>query len=156
MRDYRPWIVLLRLTAGFIWLFEAYPHVVDREAYLGGGFAAMVQSAAAGHPMQLYADFLQRVVIPSAGIFAYLSLVGSLFVGVGLVLGLLTPYACLTGLVLSFIYALGSGWMNRDVAALNILLIVSMAILLALRAGQTAGVDVVLERRGGRRREYRG
>ena len=155
MQESRAWAVLLRLAVGAVWLFEGYPLLSGRDKYLNGGFATTVQQMAAGNPFHFYADFLQRVVLPHASVFAYLTLVGNLIIGGCLVLGLLTSYAGVIGMLLNVNYALASGWMDRMNYSLNALLFFAELVVVALAAGRLAGFDGMLggapAKRGARR-----
>ncbi|HLQ33174.1 MAG TPA: TQO small subunit DoxD [Chloroflexota bacterium] len=155
MRDYRLWMALLRLAVGGVWLFEAYPQVTSSSSYLNQGFATAVQGMAAGNPWQFYRHFLEAVVLTHASVFSYLTLVGNALVGLCLVLGLLTPYSAFVGIILNVNYALAAGWMMRSTYELNGLLLVSEMVIIALAAGQVAGIDALFtpgpERRHARR-----
>ncbi|MBV9120726.1 MAG: hypothetical protein JOZ39_08445, partial [Chloroflexi bacterium] len=144
MRDFRPWAALLRLAVGATWLFEAYPAVTGRDIYLGEGFARLAQGFAAGNPWHFYVDFLNRVVIPHAAVFSYLTLVGNALIGICLVLGLLTPYACGLAMLLNVNYALAQGWQDRTQYALNGVLFVAELAIIGLAAGRIAGLDGLL------------
>jgi uncharacterized membrane protein YphA (DoxX/SURF4 family) len=145
MRDHRvgAWGALLRAAAGGVWLFEAYPQISSSSAYLSQDFAAAVQAMAAGTPWQAYRQFLLSVVLTHASVFSYLTLVGNALVGLCLLLGLLTPYAALAGILLNVNYALAAGWMDRMNYPLNGLLIVTEMVIIALGAGHMAGIDAL-------------
>jgi uncharacterized membrane protein YphA (DoxX/SURF4 family) len=143
MRDYRAWAALLRAVVGGVWLFEAYPRVSSSSAYLSTGFAAAVQSMASGNPWQFYRQFLEGVVLPHMAVFAYLTLVGNLLVGLCLLLGLLTPYSAVIAVILNVNYGLADGWMDRLAYPLNGLLIVCELAIIALAAGKVAGIDAI-------------
>lgn len=155
MRDHRIWATLLRAAVGGVWLFEAYPLVAARDSYLGQGFTTTVQAMATGNPWSFYRDFLERVVLTHAAVFAYLTLVGNALVGLCLLLGLLTPYAAFVGLVLNVNYALGGGWMDRMDYSLNGLLFVAEIVIIGLAAGQTAGIDALVAAAPNKRRAHR-
>lgn len=144
MQEFRIWTALLRLAVGATWIFEAYPQLVTRDTYLGAGFVKLVQSMASGNPWHFYSNFLDRVVLPHASVFSYLTLAGNLLVGVCLLLGLLTPYAASAAMLLNINYALADGWLNRTYYSLNAVMFFAELLLLAMAAGQTFGVDAVL------------
>ncbi|MHB8619812.1 MAG: hypothetical protein ACYDAG_09600, partial [Chloroflexota bacterium] len=74
MSGNRGWAAALRVAAGVVWLFQAYPKF--RQSYLNGGFVQQVSGMASGNPWHFYTTFLQRIVLPHASLFAYLTLVG--------------------------------------------------------------------------------
>lgn len=154
MGGHRIWMALLRAAAGGVWLFEAYPQVTGSGAYLNQGFASAVRSMAGGAPWPLYRQFLEGVVLAHTPVFAYLTLVANAVVGLSLLLGLLTPYGAAVGLFLNANYALASGWMDRGNYALNGLLFVCEVVIIAVAAGQTAGVDAIFSGPPARRRRY--
>jgi uncharacterized membrane protein YphA (DoxX/SURF4 family) len=155
MQESRAWAALLRLAVGGVWLFEAYPALADRGAYLNQGFISLVQTMGTGNPWHFYRQFLLTVVLPHASIFAYLTLVGNVLIGACLFLGLLTPYAAVIAMLLNVNYALAGGWMNRMDYSLNALLFFAELVVIALAAGRVAGIDAVLAgqpaKRNGRR-----
>lgn len=144
MQELRIWPALLRLAVGGVWIFEAYPQISARDSYLGAGFVKLVQSMAAGNPWHFYRDFLERVVLPHASVFSYVTLVGNMLIGICLLLGLLTPYASAVAMLLNINYALASGWMDRMNYSLNAVLFFSELLILAMMAGQTFGVDALV------------
>jgi uncharacterized membrane protein YphA (DoxX/SURF4 family) len=144
MRDYRGWVALLRAVVGGVWLFEAYPQVAATSSYLGHDFVASVQDMARNNPWHFYKQFLEGVVLTHAAVFSYLTLVGNAAIGVCLLLGILTPYAAVLGVILNVNYALAGGWLVRENYPLNGLLIVCELAIIALSAGRVAGVDALL------------
>ncbi len=155
MGENRLWIALLRATVGAIWLFEAYPEITASNTYLSTGFASAVRGMAAGSPWGPYRQFLENVVLTHTPVFSYLTLVGTTVVGVSLLLGLLTPYGAALGLFLNANYALASGWMDRGNYALNGLMFVAEIVIIAMAAGQVAGVDAIFSSSPpARRRRY--
>jgi uncharacterized membrane protein YphA (DoxX/SURF4 family) len=146
---------VLRLAVGGAWVFEAYPQLATRDSYLNQGFATLVQTMASGNPWQFYRHFLLTVVLPHASIFAYLTLVGNVAIGVCLFVGLLTPYAAGVAMVLNVNYALAGGWMDRMDYSLNAVLFFAELVVVALAAGRLLGIDAALagqpSKRNGRR-----
>src|SRR5581483_126842 len=155
MREHPVWPVLLLVASGLVWLFQGYPQLANRNAFLGDGFGRTVQPMASGNPWSFYRAFLDNVVLSHAALFSYLTLVGNVAVGVCLVVGLLTPYAALVGIFLNVNYALAAGWMTRTDYSLNGLLIVIELLIIATAAGRTAGVDALLSSAPARSRARR-
>jgi thiosulfate dehydrogenase [quinone] large subunit len=154
MAEPRPWIALLRVAVGGVWLFLAYPQITNNSTYLSQGFGSQVRDMVAGGPWGLYRQFLENVVLTHQPIFAYLTLMANAAVGIALVLGLLTPYAALVGMFLNANYAIASGWMNRDNYALNGLMFVAQIVIIALAAGKAGGIDAIFAGQPSRRRRY--
>jgi len=110
---------------------------------------------AAGNPIGWYKDFLDNTVQPHASLFAMLQTYGEVTVGIGLVLGLLTGLAAVVGLFLALNYGLATQWMSFGQQGFHLLLITSMVLFLATRAGRVWGVDQWLLKRAGRARWLR-
>jgi thiosulfate dehydrogenase (quinone) large subunit len=106
-----------------------------------------VAEFAADNPVGWYKDFLTTTVLPHASAFATLQAYGEVVVGVGLVLGLLTPLTAVIGLVLSLNYGLATQWMSFGQQGFHLLLITSMVIFLVTGAGRLWGVDQILVKR---------
>src|SRR5947209_5627581 len=132
MREHPIWAALLRMAVGGVWLFEAYPLLLARDSYLGQGFVNTVQAMAVGNPWRFYRDFLERVVLPHASVFSYLTLAGNAVIGVCLLIGLLTPYSAFVAILLNANYGLAAGWMDRTGYALNGLMLVAELAIIGL------------------------
>jgi uncharacterized membrane protein YphA (DoxX/SURF4 family) len=152
MRAPEIWLVLLRVVVG-AWFLKAvwtkftltyafgvlpYPEVAAR-------FIAFhprrVAEFAAGNPLPWYRAFLENTVLPNAATFARLQAWGEAAVGVGLLLGFLTPLAAVIGLFLTLQYGLASQWMSFGQQGFHLLLATSMVAILGAGAGRVAGVD---------------
>src|SRR5262249_4276849 len=103
------------------------------------GFAQFALTKASGeHPavQGWYADFLRTLVIPHAGLWAYLVTFGEVAVGLGLLVGALTGIAAFFGVVMNFNYLLaGTVSINPLLGVLGLLLV------LAWRVAGYYGVD---------------
>lgn len=108
-----------------------------------------VAEFAAGNPVGWYKDFLETTVLPNAGLFATLQAYGEVAVGIGLVLGAFTGLTALVGLFLALNYGLATQWMSFGQQGFHLLLITSMVLFLATRAGRVWGVDRWLVTRAG-------
>ena len=146
------WIAVLRVVVG-AWFIKAvwtkmtiafaggvipYPTVSPR-------FLAFhpkrVAEYAAGNPVAWYKDFLEGPVLSNAKLWATLQTYAEVAVGIGLVLGLLTGLSALVGLFLALNYGLATQWMSFGQQGFHLLLITSMVIFLAARAGRAWGID---------------
>lgn len=103
------------------------------------GFAngALAQATGA-HPavQNWYAWFLQHVVIPNAGAFAYMITFGEVLVGLGLLVGALTGIAAFFGLVMNLNYLLAG-----TVSTNPLLGVLAVLVVLAWRIAGYYGVD---------------
>src|SRR5437879_485364 len=144
------WLALLRVVVGawflkavwtklvleFLWGVVPYP--VASERFLAF-HPKRVAEFAAGNPIGWYKDFLDGTVSPHAALFATLQTYGEVAVGLGLVLGLLTGLAAAVGLFLALNYGLATQWMTFGQQGFHVLLVTSMVLLLATRAGRVWG-----------------
>lgn len=137
-------LVLLRVYLGVIFLLAAWPKF--REDFTPGltGFLEKV-ALEKGHPF--YIEFVQRVVLPNAPLFAALVTWGELLVGIALVLGLMTRLTAVVALLLTtnYMFAKGAWWWtpSSNDAAFGM---ISLALLIGA-AGRTFGLDSLLARR---------
>jgi len=63
----------------------------------GSGARGIIIHNVQTHPVHLYRDFILQTVVPNWGLFGTLVTAGELFVGICLVLGILSPLAALLG-----------------------------------------------------------
>jgi len=97
------------------------------------------------HPF--YRQFLEQVVLPNAGLFATLVVGAELFVGITLVLGLLTRFSAAVAVVLTLNYMLAKGaWFWTPSSNDAAFVAIGLALLIGA-AGRTLGVDAFLARR---------
>ncbi len=109
----------------------------DGAAIIGFARGALAQ-AGGPHPavQGWYAWFLQAVVIPNAGVFAYLITFGEVLVGLALILGLLTGIAAFFGVFMNLNYLLAG-----TVSTNPILGFLALFIILAWRIAGYYGID---------------
>ncbi|WIG58531.1 MAG: hypothetical protein OJF49_001277 [Ktedonobacterales bacterium] len=150
--------LLLRLYAGYEWFTAGFEKVFGTSINFGSfgekssswiftstpgtalqGFVRSALGKAGGdHPSVSgwYAWFLQNVVLPNAGVFAYLIAFGELLVGLGLLVGALTGIAAFFGVVMNFNYLLAG-----TVSINPLLAIVGLLIMMAWRVAGYYGLD---------------
>jgi thiosulfate dehydrogenase [quinone] large subunit len=144
-KEARLWpIVLLRVYTGVFFLYYGFGKV-RRENFAEGlsGFVNSNLDSAFG----FFRPFLEAVVLPNAGVFAFLVAWGELLMGIALIVGLATRYAAIGGalMVSAFWFTKGQGFLaaqNHD----SIWLVILIA-LAAVHAGRAFGLD---ERLAGR------
>jgi uncharacterized membrane protein YphA (DoxX/SURF4 family) len=146
------WLAILRIAVGvwfaealfdklavtFLWGFVPVPAASDRWVRV---MPILVERYAAGNPLGLFKEFLQQTVIPHGHLFAQLTALGEAAVGLGLVLGCLTKLASGIGLFLVTVYGLAVQWQGPAQRGFHYLLIVTLVVVIATRAGRTWGVD---------------
>lgn len=161
MRGAEGWLVVLRVVVGAwflkaVWtkltvayLWGTLPYLAVSPRFLGFQ-PRRVAEFAAGNPVGWYREFLEANVLPYASLFATLQAYGEVCVGIGLVLGLLTPFSAFVGLFLAVNYGLATQWMSFGQQGFHTLLVTSMVILLGSAAGRRWGLDAWLRARAGR------
>lgn len=151
------WLAALRIGVG-LWFVKSFvtklgiawvagvpvPGPSDRWASF---LPTRLAEYAAGNPLGWYAAFLEGVAVPRADLFAGLTAFGETAVGLGLVLGLLTPAASAVGALLALNYLLASFWMGPGQQGFHLLLLLCMAAFAGARAGHVWGLDGWLARR---------
>jgi thiosulfate dehydrogenase [quinone] large subunit len=142
----RALLVPLRIYLGVIFLFAVWPKLAAE-----GGFQSslegFLQGMALGNAHDFYRGFLESVVLPNAGLFASLIVLGELLVGVALIAGFATRFASGVAmfLLLNYMFAKGAWfWMpsSNDAAMFFIALVLMLGA-----AGRSFGVDRILHER---------
>src|SRR5207245_9796581 len=82
-----------------------------------------------------------NTVIPHSQVFAQLTAFGEVAVGLGLTAGFLTTLAAGIGLFLVVNYGLAVQWQGSAQQGFHYMLIVSLVVILAARAGRYWGLD---------------
>ncbi len=139
-------MAFLRIMMGAIFLAVWSDNLI-KGYYSPSGWADFVQHYADTTKVSLYADLLDKVMIPNATVFAY-GQFGIEFVvfGLFLVLGLFTPVSALLAALFQLnLLVATSGtkdWPGTYIIMAGLLLAVSIS-----QAGRTLGLDAVLARR---------
>ncbi|MGG2461588.1 DoxX family membrane protein [Streptomyces sp. RGM 3693] len=96
------WLAVLRIGLGLWWL-ESWRHK-DKKSWFAGGGIDWAAGVAAKHRWSVVRTGFDRVVKPRPRLMAYVVAYAELALGLGLIIGLLTPVALIAGLVLNLIY----------------------------------------------------
>ncbi|MEU1018652.1 DoxX family protein [Streptomyces sp. NPDC005900] len=97
------WVAVLRAGLGLWWL-ESWRHK-DKKGWLERGTGiAWAADVAAGHRWSVVRSGFATVVAPRPKVIAYVVVHAELALGLGLVLGFLTPVALVGGLLLNLLY----------------------------------------------------
>jgi uncharacterized membrane protein YphA (DoxX/SURF4 family) len=152
MRHPERWLAVLRIAVG-LWFAKALvtklsvtlvlgflpvPTASDRWLHV---MPLLVGKYAEGNPAAFFKTFLQDTVLPHAALFAQLTAFGEVAVGLGLVLGCLTALASGIGLLLVLNYGLAVQWQGSAQQGFHYLLLTTLVVILATRAGRTWGLD---------------
>lgn len=142
-----PLWMIIRLYLGYEWLMAGWGKLVHPAgvwvgAKAGAAVTGFIQGAltktGGDHPdvSGWYASFLQQVALPNAVLFSYLVTFGEIFVGVALILGLLTGFAAFFGGFMNASY-LFAGTVSTN----PLLLLLAIVLILAWRVAGHWGLD---------------
>ena len=139
-------LLLPRLYLGVIFLAAVYSKFTIPVGFARAltGFLGSVAMQSAG---PAYKAILQSVVLPHAGLFAALIEMGELFVGVTLLLGLVTRFAAAAAIFLLANYFLAKGLPVWSPASNDMADIVLSIVVIAGAAGRVFGLDNYLSAR---------
>jgi len=101
--DVDQWLAVLRIGLGLWWL-ESWRHKNKEAWFARGSGIAWAKSVADEHRWGFVRSGFNRVVAPRPKLMSYLVVFGELAIGLGLVLGVLTPIAAAAGLLLNVLY----------------------------------------------------
>ncbi|MFM9368926.1 DoxX family membrane protein [Streptomyces sp. Da 82-17] len=132
---------VLRIGLG-LWWFESWRHK-DKKTWFDGGGVEWAADIAAKHRWGFVQAGFATVVKPRPKIMAYVVAYAELALGLGLIVGLLTPIALLCSLALSLIYLV---LMIHDVAEQGQNLMMALIAVVALLGvgWQAWSLDAVL------------
>ncbi|WP_030782031.1 DoxX family membrane protein [Streptomyces sp. NRRL S-920] len=135
------WLAVLRIGLGLWWL-ESWRHKDKKEWFKGGGIG-WAAGIAEKHRWAVVRSGFDVVVKPRPRVMAYVVAYAELALGLGLIVGLLTPVALVAGLALNLIYLV---LMIHDWAEQGQNLMMALISLVALFAmsWQTWSLDAAL------------
>lgn len=152
MRSPERWLAVLRIAVGLwfakavvtklsivlLWGFLPVPAASERWVHV---MPLLLAKYADGNPVLFFKNFLEGTVIPHGRVFAELTALGEAAVGLGLLSGCLTALSAGIGMFLVLNYGLAVQWQSSGQQGFHYMLLVSLIVILATRAGRTWGVD---------------
>lgn len=160
MRRADRWLAVIRIVTG-LWFAKGllskftwtpFPAVSERWiAFLPERLNEYVQAG----PPEWYREFLVGTAIPNIKLFAQLTAIGEVLVGLGLLLGFLTVLTSIGGLFLIGNYFFASLGMGFNQEGFHVLLITVLLAFIGARAGRTWGLDRGIVRRNPRSKAAR-
>ncbi|MFF5013698.1 MULTISPECIES: DoxX family membrane protein [unclassified Streptomyces] len=139
--DGAEWLAVLRIGLGLWWL-ESWRHK-DKKTWFEGGGIAWAAGVAEKHRWAPVRAGFETVVTPRPKAMAYVVAYAELALGLGLILGFLTPVALLGGLALNVLYfvLMIHDWAEQGQNSMMAL--ISLVGFFGM-AGQTWSVDAAL------------
>jgi len=137
-------ITLLRVYTGVFFLYYGFGKI--RNPDFADGLAGFVNSRLEGS-VAFMQPFLESVVLPQKGLFAFLVSWGELAIGIALILGLATRWASVAGafMVAAFWATKGQGFL--DAQNHDVIWFIIFVVLASLHAGRVHSVDERLAQR---------
>jgi thiosulfate dehydrogenase [quinone] large subunit len=143
------WFVKSAFTKlGYVLAFGVLPLPGANDRFLAFQAKQVAEWAANPDIVGFYRWFLDAAVVPNAALFAHLQAVGETVVGLGLILGLFTPFVAGLGLFLTLNYALATWHRGTCQQGFHFLLIVCFLAVLFGHGWRRLSLDA-------RRRGYR-
>ena len=156
LHDPGRWLAVLRIVVG-LWFLKALwlklelvggwlPLPVASERWVEA-LPRIVSGWAQVNPLPWYRGFLEQVVVTNAAVFANLTALGNVAIGLGLTTGFLCGVAAILGLIIVMAYELGALGLPLPGHGLRIVMWFAMLAFLFARAGRVWGLDGWLARR---------
>lgn len=152
MRAPEKWIAVLRMVVG-AWFFKS----IFTKLGIGliGGFIPvpvatsrwhavmpkLIAKYAADNPFPSYKSFLLDTVIPHSHVFATLTALGEVGIGIALLFGLFTRLGAVFGLIQVLFYGFAVQQQSSGQQGFHVMLFAMMIAFLFARAGRRWGVD---------------
>src|SRR2546421_2507305 len=101
--DGREWLAVLRIGLG-LWWAESFRHKNKAAWFQRGSGIAWAKSVAEKHRWAFVRRGFDTMVAPRPKAMSYVVVFGELAIGLGLIVGFLTPIAAAAGLLLNLVY----------------------------------------------------
>jgi len=137
-------ITLLRVYAGVFFFYYGFGKVTNPK------FAEGLSGFVNGNLENCFGfirPFLESVVLPNSGVFAFLVSWGELLIGVALILGLATRYASIAGAVMVAVFWFSKGQGFLSAQNHDSIWLVIFIVLATVHAGRQHGLDARLSDR---------
>ncbi|MFK9090736.1 DoxX family protein [Bacillus salipaludis] len=97
-------LAIIRIYIGYEFLHAGIGKITSGGFDASGFLKGAIASSAGEHPavQGWWAAFLENIALPNADLFSFLVQWGEVLVGIALILGLLTNFATLMGMVMNF------------------------------------------------------
>jgi thiosulfate dehydrogenase [quinone] large subunit len=139
---YIQWLAVLRIGLG-AWWFKSFWHKDKAAWFKRGAGISWGQSVAEKHKWPFVKKGFDSVVAPRPKMMAYVVVLGELAIGLGLILGFLTPVAAFAGILLNILYfvLMISDWAEQGQ---NFMMILASVVVLGTHAWNDWSIDHAL------------
>ena len=136
------WLAVLRIGLG-LWWFESFRHKDKAAWFQRGAGISWGQSVAEKHKWPFVKKGFDAIVVPRPKAMAYIVVLGELAIGLGLILGFLTPVAAIAGILLNVMYfiLMITDWAEQGQ---NLMMILIAVVVLGTHAWDTWSIDHLL------------
>jgi len=141
------WLAVLRIGLG-LWWFESWRHKNKEAWFQRGAGIAWAQDVAEKHRWKFVTTSFNRFVAPYPKAMAYIVVTAELALGLGFILGFLTPIAAVAALLLNLQYfiVMIHDWAEQGQ---NLMMMLAAFIVLVAQANQAWSIDSWLGILGG-------
>ena len=141
--DPQEWVAVLRIGVG-LWWAESFRHKNKEAWFQRGSGIAWAASVAEKHRWPFVRRGFERVVQPRPRLMSYLVVFGELAIGLGLILGFLTPVAAIAGMLLNLLYfvLMIHDWAEQGQ---NSMMFLIQLVVVGTQAWETWSVDDALD-----------
>ena len=136
------WLAILRIFIGAYFIHSSLDKFTT--SYVGE-FSRLVAKWAHDTPYDWYKGFLNQYIVPHSKIVAYLTACGEFYIGVTLLIGLLSGLAVILGILLYINYFLGTDVSDQRWNYAT--MIICLLVVLFTGAGRIFGFDKYLSKK---------
>src|SRR5262245_12228309 len=137
------WLAMLRIGTG-LWWAESYRHK-NKAAWLQRGAGIdWGKSIAEKHKWPFVKRMFEKTVAPRPKLMAYVVVFGELAIGLGLIVGFLTPIAAVAGILLNLFYfvLMIHDWAEQGQ---NLMMVLAEVVIIGTHAWMTWSLDHALK-----------
>jgi thiosulfate dehydrogenase [quinone] large subunit len=136
------WLAVLRIGLG-VWWFESFRHKDKAAWFTRGAGISWGQLVAEKHKWPFVKRGFDTIVVPRPKVMAYVVVLGELAIGLGLILGFLTPIAAIAGILLNIMYfiLMISDWAEQGQ---NFMMVLASVVVLGTHAWNIWSIDHLL------------
>ena len=133
------WLAVLRIGLG-AWWFKSFLHKDKAAWFHRGAGISWGQSVAEKHKWPFVKKSFTAVVAPHPKTMAYVVVLGEAAIGLGLILGFLSPVAAIAGILLNIMYfiLMITDWSEQGQ---NFMMILASVVVLGTHAWNTWSID---------------